>query len=129
MKSADFRFDLRKRVFLKANLLTSVLGIQKSDKADEGSGREVLQAKCAGFLPSFSLKIYKYGQKHFSRWIFLSSVLVRPFELFQLRGSQALGAAGTSPAPMRACNSQKYLETPLEYQHEFVYLSKILLFF
>lgn len=106
-----------------------MLGIQKSDKADEGSEKEVLQAKYACFLPSFSLKIYKYGQKHFNRWIVLSSVLVQPFELFQPRGSQALGAAGTSPTPMRTCNSQKYLEIPLEYQHEFIYLSKILLFF
>lgn len=47
-----------------------MLEIWKSDKADEGSVKEVLQAKCACFLPSFSLKIYKYGQNHFSKWIF-----------------------------------------------------------
>ena len=75
--------------------------MDKSDKADEGSVKEVLQAKCACFLPSFSLKIYKYGQNHFSKWIFLSSVLVQPFKLFQPGGSQALGTARTSPTTVR----------------------------
>jgi len=41
--------------------------MRRSAKADEGNVKEVLQAKCACFLPGFSLKSYKYGQNYFGK--------------------------------------------------------------